>query len=120
MNNKIELVRGDTSPIFKFQRKSSDDVVITTLPLKMWITFKKNSSYEKCLFQKSLENGTITYNEADNYYRFQISPEDTQELNYGVYGFDVAIINEANEKITLLNKGVLELVEHYTHKSNEV
>ena len=38
MIKKIELVQGDTSDIYKFQRTLEGGSVITTLPLKMWIT----------------------------------------------------------------------------------
>ncbi len=117
--NEIELVQGDTSSVFKFQRKDADGNVITTLPKKMWITFKLHPSSEKTLFQKTLDNG-IEYSEEDNYYRFQIKSEDTLNAPYGVYGFDIAILNEAGDKKTLFNNGVLKIVEHYTHKENEV
>lgn len=118
--DKIELVQGDTSPIYKFQRKYKGGTVITTLPKKMWITFKTNTSCRVALFQKTLENG-ITFDENDeNYYKFQLVSDDTCDLDYGTYGFDIAIVNENNEKKTLLRNGVLEIVEHYTHKHNEV
>lgn len=116
---KIELVQGDTSCIYKFQRRNANGEVIKTLPQKMWITFKDNYLIDEYLFQKTLENG-ITYNEEDNYYRFQILSEDTAKLPYEIYGFDIAILNEAGEKKTLLNNGTLEIVRHYTKKCNEV
>ena len=117
MNNKIEIVQGDTSPIYKFQRKYNDGSVITTQPKKMWITFKRSSSCEDCLFQKTLENG-ITF--SDGYYKFQLMSDDTCQLKYGTYGFDIAILNENGEKKTLLNNGELEIIKHYTNKKNEV
>lgn len=116
---KIELIRGDTSDVYKFQRKDAEGNVITTKAKKMWITFKRTPECTDFLFQKTLENG-ITYSEVDNFYRFKIASEDTKELPCGTYGFDIAIINEAGEKKTLLNNGILELVRHYTHKENEV
>lgn len=118
--NKIELIQGDDSQIYKFQRKDKNKEVIKTLPQKMWITFKKNCGVDNCLFQKSLEKGTITYSETDNYYRFQIQSNDTCKLPYGTYGFDIAIINESGKKKTLVKNGILEITEHYTHKCNEV
>lgn len=115
--NKIELVQGDTSPIYKFQRKYKDGTVITTQPKKMWITFKRSFRCDESLFQKTLENGIKL---EDGYYKFQLLSEDTCDLNYGTYGFDIAIINENDEKKTLLNDGELEIVKHYTKKCNEV
>ena len=116
---RIEIVQGDTSKVYKFQRKNIDEEVITLKPQKMWVTFKKTCNCKECLFQKTLENG-ITYNEEDNYYRFQILSEDTADLPYGTYGFDIAILNELGEKKTLLSDGVLVITEHYTKKADEV
>ena len=115
---EIELIRGDTSEVYKFQRTNAEGV-IETKPKKMWITFKRTPERKEALFQKTLENG-ISFSEEDYFYRFQISSSDTRELACGSYGFDIAIINEAGERKTLLNHGVLKLVEHYTHKENEV
>lgn len=116
---EIQLVQGDTSKIYKFQRKNVDGEVIKTLPQKMWITFKKASDVDEHIFQKTLEDG-ITYNEEDNYYRFQIQSEDTADLPYKTYGFDIAILNELGEKKTLLEDGQLVIKDHYTAKVNEV
>lgn len=116
---EIELVQGDTSPVYKFQRTDDKGGVITTLPQKMWVTFKKDYKSEKALIQKTLENG-IEYNSDDNYYRFKLTPDDTANLCYGKYGFDIAILNENGDKITLLNDGTLKITEHYTRKNNEV
>ena len=116
---EIKIVQGDTSPVFKFQRKDTNDGVIKTRPQKMWVTFKVDSKKEKALFQKTLENG-IEYSDADNYYRFRLTKEDTEGLCYGKYGFDIAVLNESGEKVTILNDGVLLVLEHYTKKCNEV
>lgn len=120
MVEKIELVQGDTSKIYKFKRTLKGGSVITTLPLKMWITFKRSCSCDECLFQKTLADGSITYSETDNYYRFRLESEDTCNLPYDTYGFDIAIINEQGEKKTLKRDCELEIVKHYTKKCNEV
>ena len=116
---EISVVQGDTSKIYKFKRKDAEGNVITTLPLKMWITFKETTSCSKELFQKTLGNG-ITFSQEDHCYRFQLQPEDTENLCYGEYGFDIKIINEKKDKKTLAKDGVLKIEEHYTHKCNEV
>lgn len=116
---KIELIQGDTSCIYKFQRKDDNGEVIKIKAKKVWITFKETPKDNDFKFQKTLDNG-VDYSEKDNYYRFKIASEDTAELPYGIYGFDIAILNEADEKKTLLNNGILEIVKHYTHKENEV
>ena len=116
---EIELVQGDTSEIYKFQRKDAKGNVITTLPKKMWVTFKETTNCSAALFQKTLGNG-ITFSQEDHNYRFQLQPEDTENLDYGKYGFDIKIINEKGDKKTLKRNGVLNIVDHYTHKQNEV
>lgn len=117
---EIELIQGDDSPVYKFQRKDKHGNVITTLPKEMWITFKQSCCHEECLFQKKLSSGEITFDNTDNYYKFQILSDDTSSIPYGVYGFDIAIRNEQNRKITLLPEGQLIVVKHYTKKCNEV
>lgn len=114
----IELIRGDTSDVYKFQRTNAEGV-ITTKAKKMWITFKRTPDCKEALFQKSLDNG-ISFSEEDSFYRFKIEASETCDLACGSYGFDIAIINEAGERKTLLNNGSLKLVTNYTHKENEV
>lgn len=114
----MEITRGNNKT-FKFQRKREDESVITELPKQMYITFK-NDEYEKdALFQKRLNNGTIEYSKSDNYYRFEIVPEDTDDLDYGNYFFDITIRNNHNKKITI-KKGYLAVTKSSTHKENEV
>lgn len=115
----IELVQGDASCIYKFQRKDIDGKIITSLPQKMWITFKDDFENITPNFQKSLFSG-ISFDPQDNYYRFKIDAKDTENLALGTYGFDIAIINENGDKKTLLNDGKLKIVHHYTKKANEV
>ena len=116
---KIELIQGDTSEIYKFQRKDGEGNVIKTLPSKMWITFKSSTRLTESVLQKTLENG-ISYSEEDNYYRFFLESSDTSDLSYGEYVFDIAILNEAGHKKTLLKDCILEITDHCTDKTNEV
>lgn len=116
---KINIVKGDVSDIYKFQRKYDDETVIKTLPEKMWITFKIGTWCDDALFQKTLEKG-IKYSEEDNYYRFRLESEDTCDLDYGTYYFDIAIINEQGEKKTLKKECELVVEKHCTEKCNEV
>ena len=116
---EIHLVQGDTSNVYKFQRKNAENEAIITTPKKMWLTCKDSYLNEEAVFQKTLEDG-ITYNEEDNYYRFQITSEESAKLECKTYGFEIAIINEIGEKKTILRDGKLHIVEHYTKKNNEV
>ena len=116
---KIEIIKGDVSDVYRFKRTYEDGSIIKTLPQKMWITFKKGTWCDDCLFQKTLGDG-ITYSEEDNYYRFRLESEDTCDLDYDTYYFDIAIINEQGEKKTLKNECELVVEKHCTEKCNEV
>lgn len=116
----IELVKGDDSEDYSFQRKNANDEIIKTLPQKMWITFKQDTDDDaEVLIQKTLEDG-ITFNEETSTYSFYITSEESYSLDYGFYGFDIAIRNERGRKRTLKNDGVLRITDHYTDKENEV
>ncbi len=114
----MEITRGDNKP-FKFKRTRKDGSVITELPKKMYITFKKNAGTNVALFQKTLEDGSIKYSEEDNYYRFEILPKDTENLGYITCYFDIEIITN-DDKTRTIYKGELEIAKEYTHKENEV
>ena len=115
----MEITRGDYKS-FKFKRtRKKDKSVIADRPSEMYITFKIDAHEEEALFQKRLGDGSITYSEEDNYYRFAIIPDDTDDLEYGTYFYDVEVIASGNKPRTIL-KGVLDVTEEYTHKANEV
>ncbi len=115
----MEITRGDNKP-FKFKRtRKSDKSVITELPKEMYITFKRNAGTNVALFQKRLNDESIKYSDEDNYYRFEILPEDTENLGYTTCYFDIEIITKDNKTRTI-HKGELEITREYTHKENEV
>lgn len=119
----IEIIRGDTSPVYKFclKYKSGDQKgEILKEPVKeVYFTVKKDCCDSEAVIQKKLSDGSITFNSEDGYYRFQLLPEDTCSLSYGNYGFDIAIKDNDDNKKTPHNEGVLVIKKHYTHKPNE-
>lgn len=114
----IEIIQGDASPIFKFQRKNLNGEVIKTKAKNAYFTVKDNFYSKELVFQKRLDDKTITFDEKDSFYKFQIQSEDTEKLPYKKLMFDIAIKNERGEKKTL-KKGVLKILEHTTFKENE-
>lgn len=113
----MQMTRGDTFE-FRFQRQTTDKQVITTKPDKMFFTVKNNTFLTDFLFQKSLEAGTITYDEDTYYYNVTIEPQDTNELSYGDYYYDIEIID--NGKVKTIAKGTLTIEEEVTFAANEV
>lgn len=112
----ITIIRGD-SKTFKFKRKNTSNEVITAKPDKMYITFKRNSVSKDVLFQKTLDDG-IEYDSTTYYYSFTINPEDTDNLSYGVYDYDIEIITNNKKKTILVDK--LKITKEVTFTENEV
>ncbi len=113
----MEMTRGDTFE-FRFQRQTADKQIITTKPDKMFFTVKNNTYLQKSLIQKKLEDNTITYDEETNYYHVTINPEDTNDLSYGDYSYDIEIIDKG--KVKTIAKGILRITDEVTFASNEV
>lgn len=82
---------------------------------KIYFTLKTNCFEENPIFQKSLING-IVYK--DNAYYIVINPEDTKDLEYGEYVFDIKIIKDGIKKT--IEKGLLAVTEAVTFSCNEV
>lgn len=119
----ITIIRGDTSPVYKFCLKyktgEKKGEVITEPVKEVYFTVKRDCCDSDVVIQKKLSDGSITFNSDDCYYRFQISSDDTCSLKYGEYGFDIAIKDNENNKYTPLNAGKLVIQKHFTHKQNE-
>lgn len=114
---QITMPRGDYRPVrFKLRNKDGTDLNIDVD--EIYITFKKSNYAKDVLFQKKLSSGEIT-KEEDGYYHFGIMPQDTEELDYNEYYFDIEIYNE-NPLIKQTRLGKLILTEETTHKENEV
>ena len=116
MQEQLEMIRGDTLR-FKFQRKTEQEEVIKEPVDEMYITFKKSVYSKGFLFQKSLKDKTITYDETTGYYRIVIEPKDTENLSYDDYVFDIEITTDNIVKTII--KGVLTLTEEVTFGCNK-
>ena len=112
----IKIVRGD-SEILKFQRKDVDNNVITQKATELYFTVKENTLSENYLFQKKLDDG-ITYNTTDYYYRITINPEDTNNLYYGIYKYDIEVKN--SDYVKTIDFGDFIIIDEVTFAGNEV
>lgn len=112
----MEMIRGDTKPLRFCRKRKVDHSVIKELPDKMFFTVKYNNDCKNFIFQKTLEKG-INYNAEDNYYYLIIDSEDTDNLQYRNYTFDIEIII-GKFKATIA-KGELKLTSETTHACNE-
>ena len=112
---EIVMPRGDLRNI-KFNILDENKKVVSLEFDEIFISFKTNSTKKDLLFQKKLSNGTITKDE-ENYYHFKIEPEDTNNLIYGTYVFDIELIKENLIKQTTVGK--LEITDEVTFAINE-
>ncbi len=106
----IELTRGDTQN-FKFQRQTVNNEVINIKADEVTFTVKKNYYDSKIVLQKKLSEGNITFDD-DFYYHFKITHNDTKELSYGKYVFDIEIRYDEEVKTPL--KGLFFIKEEVT------
>lgn len=113
----MQLTRGDSKTI-RFRRISKETgEVITKLPLEVYFTMKEDYRKEDYIFQKTLENG-IVFNEEDNYYYLTIKPEDTDGIEFGIYNYDIQIVDEEDYKHTIT--GDIKITREVTWSENEV
>lgn len=112
------FTRGDTFD-FKFQRRNkTTKEIITEKPDKMYFTVKENDKTNDVIFQKRLDNNTISYDEETYYYSITIEPEDTNDIDYGTYYYDIEIIT--GKKVKTIAKGTLSIDSEITFAINEV
>lgn len=81
----------------------------------IYFTLKNNCEVEEMIFQKHLGNGIVF---KDNAYYIVINPEDTKDLAYGRYVFDIKIIKDGIKNT--IEKGILAVTEEVTFACNEV
>ena len=113
----FEFPRGDTK-VFKFQIKDNNGEILTLAPTdKLYFTVKKDPYSSTAVFQKTVGNGIVLKD--DNYYHVTISPSDTNQLDYGSYGYDIEI-KTATGIVKTLTIGTITLTEEYTFAGNEV
>lgn len=114
---RINMPRGDLRPV-RFQiYEDVKDVSVVDFT-QIYMTCKKTNNDETPLFQKSLSAGSIT-KLGDGDYQFCIEPEDTNDLKYGEYSFDIEIIND-EPRIKQTFTGTLNLTPETTWARNEV
>ena len=112
----FEFPRGDTK-LFKFKLKDNNGENLSlSVGDKLFFTVKKNAKSSNVLFQKKLDNG-ITYGE-DGYYHITITSDDTAELQYGTYVYDIEIKTQEGIVKTLV-LGQITLTEEVTWKGDE-
>ena len=111
---KITMPRGDMKPVeFYISDIDSEDTDIEID--EIYFTVKKGFIYNDIIFQKRLSTGEIEQKEGYTY-SFVIEPEDTDNLKFGEYSFDIEIVGPSLKKTFV---GKLILSEEATWATNE-
>ena len=113
----FEFPRGDTKPLLKFKLldKNGEEIELSNTD-KLYFTVKKDAYSTDVVIQKTRGNG-ITITE-DGYIHIRLESDDTAELDYGTYGYDISIKTESGI-VKTLTIGTITLTEEYTFKGDE-
>jgi len=109
----MEIVRGDTKAL-KFQRKMDGEPILIKAD-KVYFTVKKNTRDKEALFQKTIADMSF---DSEGVYHFIIEPEDTNNLSYGDYVYDLEVKIENYTRT--IAKGTISVVDEVTFPINEV
>lgn len=112
--NIISMIRGDTTPLM-FQRKDNNGDVIKLRADKIYFTVKKSDLPDEVLFQKTIDDMTL---DEDGTYHFVIQPEDTNNLEFGNYLFDLEVIQD--NVVSTISRGEFIIEFEATFARNEV
>lgn len=115
---RIIMPRGDLYPV-RFQVYETETELTHIDFSQIYMTCKRQNTDRTPLFQKSLSGNTIE-KLGDGDYQFNIEPEDTNNLQFGEYVFDIELINDNDPRIKQTISGTLRLAEETTWAVNEV
>lgn len=111
----FEFPRGDTQVFkFKLKDKEGNDLSLATGD-NLYFTVKKNTKSDTVTFQKTLTSG-ITFE--DGYYKVLVSSNDTAELSYGGYVYDIEL-KTSEGVVKTLTLGTITLTDEVTWKGDE-
>lgn len=112
---EISMPRGDLYPVYF----SVVDLLDRSVNIEfddIYFTLKDWYRNQEAIFQKRLSTGEIV-DEGHGHFHFMILPEDTENLSFGIYTFDIELVKVGSIKDT--TTGRLELTEESTWRSNE-
>lgn len=111
----FEFPRGDTCPIqFTVKTKDGQDVDLAQAT-EIYFTVKKNYNTSTAILQKKKSTGDITIDGSQG--KIFLTHNDTKELSYGAYVYDIQITSGDYVKTVVL--GTITLTNESTHYANE-
>lgn len=112
----LEFVRGDSQNVILDLVDENENKIILGDGEMIYMTVKRNSRDEDYVFQKKLGDGIERRD--DGTYIVKILASDTNDLDYGSYGYDIEL--KSGDVVKTLGVYTLTLTEEYTHARNEV
>ena len=112
---EIRMVRGDILTK-TFTLREADGSVYADYPQEIYFTVKNAATDKEYRFQKRLTDGGILWID-DGQFEFTIRPEDTNDLSFSKYAFDIEIVNLPRIKKSFV--GDLYIEKEVTHACNE-
>lgn len=108
----LKFARGDQFPV-RFKIRNRDGDYISSEDIEDIIaTCREYPDLDSdMLFQKKLSDGFIEYDSENECYVFFIFEEDTRELNYGHYGYEIKIVTEEETRTFV---GHIDVADEYT------
>lgn len=108
----IQFARGNQFPL-SFKIKDAQKVNLTDADVdEITITCRKEPNKNSdVLFQKKLSDGTIVYDLEIEKFVWWIKKEDTENLKYGDYGYDIEVIKG---DIIATKVGSFQITDEYT------
>lgn len=104
-DGRIRLTRGDTARLtITIENDLSEEFVLGDNDTLI-LTVKKSTKDDTPLIQKTLTNGLTT---------FHIKPEDTAELSYGTYKYDVQLETSSGDVYTVITPTAFEVLQEVT------
>lgn len=113
---EIEIIRGDSFAINVRMTDKEGKEIIVGEDGQVYFTMKKTYNDEEAILQKDLNDG-IVYSEEIGY-RITFNTNDTNELPYGKYVFDIEY--KVNDFVRTVAIGTIKLKNEVTFKENEV
>lgn len=110
----LEFIRGDTQIIRFALRNALGEPIELNKDANLYFTVKKDYNSTKREFQKRYPTD-IKYEEG--YYYIEIASQDTAELNYGSYVYDIEL--KSGSYVKTLGLGTITLTEEVTHRRDE-
>jgi hypothetical protein len=112
----LEFPRGDTKKFkFKLKDKNGEDISLTPGDM-LYFTVKQDPNTNARVIHKKLGSGIELGD--DGYYHVTLTSNDTAELAYGGYGYDIEL-KSSTGLVQTLTIGNIVLTEEYTWKGDE-